>query len=171
MRTETTVRTVYRFDELDERAQERALSRLYELNVDHDWWDPVYSDAKRVGLKITGFDAGYRQTIDASLTLNLRKSIQAVKQEHGQSCETWRIANDYEVELDRLDLARKLLDSSEEYDDSDELDRLEAEYEKELAQAYLTMLGREYEYLTSRESIIESIQANGYELDEDGSLI
>ena len=45
MRTITTVKTVYSFDELGEDAQEKAIENLYDLNIDYDWWEFVFEDA------------------------------------------------------------------------------------------------------------------------------
>ena len=44
-----TVETeVYKFEELDERAQEKARDWYREGNLDYDWWDFVYDDAEAV---------------------------------------------------------------------------------------------------------------------------
>lgn len=54
MKTKTI--NLYEFDELSEDAKEKALQNLWDINVDHEWWDYIYEDAERIGLKITGFD-------------------------------------------------------------------------------------------------------------------
>ncbi len=52
---EVTIK-LYEFDELSERAQEEAIEKLSDINVDYDWWKYVYEDAERIGLKINEFD-------------------------------------------------------------------------------------------------------------------
>ena len=46
MRTETTTRTLYQFGELSDEAKRRAIEKLWNLNVDHDWWDCIEANFK-----------------------------------------------------------------------------------------------------------------------------
>lgn len=48
MRTIET--TLYQFDELTDKAKERALNNCRECNVDHDWWDYIYENEKTKAL-------------------------------------------------------------------------------------------------------------------------
>jgi len=47
--------TVYKYDELQGRAKERAQATLSEWATDHEWWDGVYESAKEDGAK-RGFE-------------------------------------------------------------------------------------------------------------------
>ena len=47
--------TVYKFDELDERAKERARDWYRQGAFDYEWWDCTFDDAKQC-LKLAGFD-------------------------------------------------------------------------------------------------------------------
>lgn len=47
MKTKTI--TVYEFDELDERAKERARDWYREGALDYEWWEYTYEDAKTIG--------------------------------------------------------------------------------------------------------------------------
>ena len=47
-RIDTVKTEVFKFDELSEKAQQAAIEKLYDLNVDYDWWDSVYDDAKTI---------------------------------------------------------------------------------------------------------------------------
>lgn len=49
MRTMTIEKTLYRFDELDDDAKEKARDALRDINVDFDWYEYVFDDAKRCG--------------------------------------------------------------------------------------------------------------------------
>ena len=52
----------------------------------------------------------------------------------------------------------------------EKLDDLDNDFLHDLLEDYRIMLINEYDYLTSREAIVESIDANGYEFDENGNL-
>ena len=51
MRTETI--EIYKFEELSEEAQEKAIEKFYDLNIYEGWWDSVYEMYKK---DETGFD-------------------------------------------------------------------------------------------------------------------
>ena len=53
---ETRQIKVYKFKELPEEAQQKVLDKFRNINVDYEWWDFTYDDAKNIGLKITAFD-------------------------------------------------------------------------------------------------------------------
>ena len=155
---------VYTFDELSEDGKESALDNLRDINVDFDWWNSVYEDAERAGLKITAFDT-YHGTIDGSLIDDAETSIDSILEEHGQITDTYTLASEYKIiiEVQRMEL-------EDDADECDELDDIEQEYEYALLQKYLSMLRQEYEYQTSDEGIKETIEANEYEFTEDGSI-
>ncbi len=54
MRTETI--EIFKFEELSKEAKKNAVEKMHNLNVDHNWWEFTYEDAKRIGLEINGFD-------------------------------------------------------------------------------------------------------------------
>lgn len=54
-RTETIEKTVYKFEELDDRAKEQARDWFRAGQLDYDWYDSVYEDASECG-KILGID-------------------------------------------------------------------------------------------------------------------
>lgn len=181
MRTVTTETTVYTFDEPSERSQQRALERLSELNVDQDWWDSIYEDAARVGIDIDEFDT-YHGTINGKLTLDLLDSCKLIRANHGKNCETFKTAKQY---LNTYIAAFKewlpLQDKEDceswkpkhwlaEFSYSDEAEEVANDFRRALLEDYLSILRREYDYLTSEEAIKESIEANGYEFTEDGDL-
>jgi hypothetical protein len=55
-----------------------------------------------------------------------------------------------------------------EYDE--DLNYLERDYHHDLNEEMWKMLREEYEYLTSDEAVIESIEINNYEFTEDGKI-
>lgn len=154
---------LYKFNELSDDAKQKALEELYDINVNYEWYDAVYYDADTIGLKITSFDT-YKKDISGSLTDSMEYSIKEIKTNHGESCETYRIADEYKAKL------KELRDITLDDDLPDLEDELEAEFEKELLQEYLNILEKDYEYLTSEEAILETIEANDYEFTADGKL-
>lgn len=47
---------VYAFDELSDEAKDKAINKLYDINVGYEWWDSIYEDARNIGLEIESFD-------------------------------------------------------------------------------------------------------------------
>lgn len=54
-RTETVERTLFTFDELNDRAKEAAREWFRAGNLDHEWWDATYEDAEQCA-KILGIE-------------------------------------------------------------------------------------------------------------------
>jgi len=163
MRTETITKTIYTFDELSESAQEHALNRLGDINVDHEWWDCTCDDAENIGLEITSFS---ERDIDGGFIESAESCAYAIQAQHGPDCDTLKDADRYLSE--REDLMRTWTEDESGLDEK--LDDLDNEFLHDLLEDYRIMLSNEYDYLTSREAIVESIDANGYEFDENGNL-
>lgn len=161
MRTKTT--TVYVFGELSAQAQEVAISRLSDINVKEDWWDTVYEGAETIGLKITSFDLNHG-TIKGVFTGTGHDAARQIMEEHGDMCETYR---DAKAALDAY-AALPLGEYGEPEEDA--LESWESEWLNTLLEDYRIILGHEYDYLTSREAIVETIKANDYEFTADGRL-
>lgn len=172
MKTKTY--NVYRFDELSKESQEKAIQNLCDINVDHNWWFMVYEDAKQVFLEIASFDID-RRTIEVYPLKNhsILDVAHAIEKNHGESCETFKTTKDFLRDRDEI------IDSCERdeygepvsYSDLDEkLDACEREYLRALGEDYLQILRNEYEYLTSKESIIETLEVYDYAFTEDGKL-
>jgi len=172
--------TIYQFDELNETAKEKARDRYRAGALDYEWWDGIFDEAQRIGLKITGFGLDRRRYATGELTMSLNESCQAILTEHGETCESYTIASSYAGELATLTatLAKEKEElTEEEYTDKaddldetyqEEIERLTGEYEKELLEAYSLMLEHEHEWQLADEQVDESIRANGYEFTEDG---
>lgn len=174
MRQETI--NIYSFNELSEDAKQKAIESLYDLNVDYDWWNFTYDDAAAIGLEISEFDLGRRRHIAGELTISACESAELTLKLHGETCDTYQTAVNFLNEW--KELVKKYSDGvsvtevaeDNEYEFDQEADDLEEEYRKNILQDYFSMLRNKYEYLTSEESIIESIRANEYEFTEDGEL-
>ena len=175
MKTITTKTVVYKFDELDKQQRQEAIENLYDINVDHDWWDGVYDDAANVGIKITSFDIDRGSYCNGDIYCIL-DTAEKIIEEHGEHCETHKTAADYlesRAELVKKHSDGKNLDivaEDNEYDFDNECDDLDEEFKKSILEDYRIMLSNEYDYLTGKEAIIDTIQANDYDFTADGKL-
>lgn len=173
--------TLYKFNELSEEAQNNALSKLSDINVDHDWWDHIYEDAKTIGLKITGFHLEHK-IINGPLTEYLLDCCRLIRHNHGKDSDTFKTAKQYLQEYIQAFIKWKEENKDDDNKDwkpadwlyefryTDEADEITNEFRKALLQDYLIMLDIEYDYLTSEEAIKEAIEANEYLFHEDGTL-
>lgn len=157
MRTETKIITYYKFSELSEASQEKALSNLYNINVsDSYWYESTKEDAKQIKCKIVEFDIDRGSYCKMQLGYE-PDVIEAILTKHGETCETYKIASEYKS---------KILDAEGNvYSD------IALDFRQELQEEYLSILRREYEFLTSEAAIKETIEANEYEFNEEGKLI
>lgn len=157
MRTETTTRTLYLFNELSDKAKQKAIEKLWDINVDYDWWDSAYEDAANIGLKITGFDLGRAQSITGDFTELPENVIANILKDHGETGPTVHTAMNYKATI-------------WEDEEGDRSEDAEHELLNDLLQDYWIMLRNEYEYLISEAAIVETIEANEYEFTENGEM-
>ena len=173
MRKETTTRTLCRFEELSEEVQEKAIERLYDLNVDYEWWACTYDDAKQIGLVIETFDIDRGSYVRGKWTESAEDVAKLIIKNHGKECETYKDAVNFLAESKNGEkIYKDHPDYDAECDYADSLDYETAceEFLRVLCEDYRMVLQKEYEYLTSREAIEETIAANEYEFTEDGKL-
>ena len=91
-KTRTTTIEVYQYDELDERAKERALDWYAAGVFDYEWWDLIYWDAKQIGLKIEGFDLDRRKRATGYLTDTMEMVCMKILSDHGKDRGTYKLA-------------------------------------------------------------------------------
>jgi hypothetical protein len=160
-----TETTVYQFDELSDTAKEKAREWYLDGGLDYEWWDGVCEDAARVGLAIKGFDIDRGNYCEGDLTTSPLESIEKILDDHGEDCDTYKLALLYKPQFEELDRKEQ---ANEDEDYSGERDELESEYTYALREEYLSILRKEYEYLTSNECVDDTIRANEYEFLEGG---
>lgn len=169
-----TIQTnVYKLEELSNSAKEKAIDLLSDINVQYNWWDSDYEDAKMIKLKITGFDI-YKKGINISFLDGGVDTAHAIFKQHGNMCETYKLAENYLQNRDKLiDEAQRDQDGDflDVYELDIQLDELDKDFLYQLGEEYLCILDKEYDYLTSSEAIEETIICNGYEFTEDGVMI
>ena len=172
MRTETTTRTLYKFDELTDAAKEEARNWYRESGLDYEWWEYTYDDAERIGLKITAFDLD-RRGVDGNFIASAEETAHRIEKEHGEKCETFTDAKAY------LEARDKVIEQWERDENGDfvnqdrldiSLDALDSNFLHTLCEDYRIMLKHEAEYMESNESIDENIRCNEYEFTEEGHI-
>ena len=200
MRTETTTRTIYRFGELSDDAKQHAIEKLHNINTEYDWWDCTYDTIKTAGacvgidienIYFSGFWSqgdgacvegayryrkGWRAALRAEFggdTLpeleRIGQWLQNVQREAFYSLRATMVHRDrhyheYSVSVDVTDTRHNYGRASQTHED-DLADALRSF----MCWAY-RLLGREYDYLTSEEAIVEAIEVNACEFDEHGNL-
>lgn len=163
---------VYEFNELSEESKERAIEKLWNINVDYEWWDCVYDDAENIGLKIKEFDLDRGSYVKGEFTISALEVASNIFREHGESCETYQTAVNFINEYEPV-FSDYMNEQSENFENGDLEDKMldmESEFLESLCEDYRIMLQREYEWRTSTDEIIKTIDANGYEFTKDGEL-
>ena len=170
--------TTYSFDELSDKAKETAIQELYDINVDHGWWQFVYDDAEDIGLKLTEFDLDRHRHAKGEFMDKAVNVAERIKQDHGKDTDTYKTANDFLVTAAPI---LKIIEENEEpsdgeynydilHDAEEEFENAVKEFLRSLLEDYSIILQKEYEYLTSEEVIIDTIRANDYDFTENGKL-
>jgi hypothetical protein len=176
MRTETTTRTLYTFDELSDEAKEKALDSLRYSYYSDDWHECTTDDAETIGLKITGFGLDRDRHAEGKFIEDASHCANKIISEHGETCETYKTAKAFLSDWSELvvkysdGIKRDRVAEGNEYEFDQEADEIEAEFLKSLLEDYSIMLQNECEYLQSEEAIIETIKANDYFFTENGKL-
>lgn len=149
---------VFKFAELSEEAQETAIERYREGNLDYDWWDCTYDDAATIGLEITGFDIDRGSYCEGDMTESPGDVARLIMENHGPMCETYKDAVSFLKEVESWD------------DESQAFEEAAIEFERTIKEDYRIILSKEYDYLQSDEVIKESIEANDYEFTAEGKM-
>ena len=163
---------IFKFNELNEKAKQNAISNLYNINIDHNWWEFIYEDAKYIGLKIMSFDLDRNRHAKGEFILNAPEVAQNILSNHGKECETYKTAESF-LEVWQPIFNAYMDEESEKYESSeseDEMQELEDDFFNSLLEDYSIILQNACDYLQSDESIIDTIEANDYEFTEDGEM-
>ena len=81
---------VYQFSELSDEAKETAIQNCCDFNVDYEWWDCMYDDAKNVLLKLESFDLDRNRHCTGSFIEYAKDTANKIISEHGDKCETYQ---------------------------------------------------------------------------------
>ena len=169
----------FQFEELDSQTKEKVIENNRTINVDSNFWYQCELDNYKTELKIkvNEFDI-YRRTINITIEDSF-ETAQGIVNFFGKESS---IVNTAKIFIkDRDALVKKYGEGNDkdgygvkeeywsEYDE--EIEYLEEEFRKEIAEEILSMLTLDYEYQTSDDGIKETIIANEYEFQEDGEQI
>lgn len=177
MHKETVTTKIYKFDELSESAKEKAREWFRQGALDYDWWDFIYEDAARIGLKIEHFDIDRHDIGGKIKHADYAGTACKILKEHGEQTDTYILAAEFLKDCQTLDAEIESIEALDDPNDTmldrlstakDEKETLEKEFEYALLQEYFSMLSQEVEYLMSDEQVDESILSNEYEFTEDG---
>lgn len=170
MKTITT--TLYKFKELSPEIQQKVLSNLCDINVMHDWWNPIYEDAQNIGLRITDFYLDENRYARGEFLLSDCEVAENILKNHGNQCKTYTTAESFLKEWQPI--FNDYMDENSENYESLELDGklqdLENNFLKNILEKYAIILQKEFDYLMSEKSVKETIEANEYTFESNGTL-
>lgn len=161
---------IYSFDELSEEAQKKAINSHSDINVNSDWWENTYYDAKNIGLEITSFDLERNRHAKGNFMLSACEVAQNILNAHGENCETYKTAASFLEEFNPL-FSEYLDESSEHYESSEresQLQDLEETFLNDILEDYSIILQNECDYLQSEEAIKETLIINEFDFLESG---
>lgn len=180
--------------------KQKVLEKNYDINVKESFWYEPTKDDFHNTLKIIGFwqiDSGFRgfssQGDGACFTGKYRYEkgfLAKLKAEMPKETEFLALAERLQKLQQKCSYnmvctikqsgtyshsgAMRFSFDSNNYDYKECVYKLEEEFEKvfrEMADWYYRRLETEYDYFTSEEQILATIEANGYGFDEDGEMI
>lgn len=168
--TKTKTITLYSFDELNEEQKQKAIDNLRDINVDYPDWSNIDYDSELIGLKIIELQ-DHRPNKGEFIT-SAKDCANAILKEHGEQCETYKTAKSFLDEY--LPLEKEWTDNEDNdgfpFEYENQACELSEEFLKSLLEDYRIMQNKDYEYLTSDESIIETIKANEYLFNANGKI-
>ena len=197
MRTDTVETKVFKINELSDEAKQAAILALSDINVNYDWWDFIYEDAKTIG-KLMGinisdiyFSGSYSRGGGACFEGSYeyaRGSVAAVKAYAPKDTELHRIVAELAAEQRKCfyQIRASVKQSGHRYCTDFNVDFESHTGDQnyyseeagtnviELLRDYMLwiykQLGSSHDHLTSEEAVVETIEANEYEFTVDGDL-
>ena len=194
IKTETKT---YKFEELTEESQQKAIDNNRDMNTDYEWWDYEYDDFKTVGALMgvdiaeiysSGFSSqGDGACFEGSYAYK-KGSVKAVKEYAPKDEELHRIVaelaslqktNFYCLEASikhsghyyhEMCTSITVINSNNRY--SCNLDYVDdiREALRDFMNWLYKRLSSEYDYLTSDEAIKEALIINAYDFTSDGTI-
>ncbi len=170
---------IYKFNELSKDIQDKVIEEHHDINVDYVWYDFIIDDAKRIGINIMDFDIN-NNNIKGEITKNIRKVINNIKNEYGDESNLYQIANDFQQKLstqahifsEKHNLKINDFISDEQVSEWKNIEKnITRDFERLVLRYFLNILKKEYEYLTSREAIVDTLLAHDYDFTKEGRKI
>jgi len=156
---------VYKFEELDKQTKEKVIDNYRNINVeDFQWYDWIKDDFNRLGLEIQEFDLGRRNYVKIYIE-NFEDTSNYIIEEFGDSVAIKQTAKNYLNEL------KEIVSNFKEDEDIDrEFEILDENYQHKFEADILSYLRANYEWETSDEAVINTIEANDYDFTTEGKI-
>ena len=157
----------FQFEELDSQTKEKVIENNRTINVDMDFWweDELHNFKNELDIIVNEFDI-YRRIMNITIQDSF-ETAQKIVNFFGKESS---IVKTSEIFLkDNISVCKSYEDDW--YELEEQLEYLEEEFRREIAEEILSMLTSQYEYQTSDDAIKETIIANEYEFQEDGERI
>lgn len=138
----------YKFNELDEQTKLQVVKDNIHINVEFDWWDCTYETLRECGIKVNSFDTGRNNSCEISFLITTYEVATNIVDTFGEA-------------MDIVLYAKKFIKGKYSFE----------YFKRRLESEILNWLRDEYEYLTSEEAIIETIEANDIEFTKEGERI
>jgi len=177
---------VYKFDELSKEVQEKVLEKHSNINVDYDWWDFVYEDYDEKLEKMgfispdKSFSGFWSQGDGASFSagVDVEKYLKSKKlgNKYKKVINAFNDGTFSTKIVTRGNYSHSGTMSDETYNTMDneglgyEVSEMILKDAKDMADKLYKDLEKEYDGLTSEESIKDTLEANEYEFKADGSM-
>ncbi len=158
---------VFKFNELSEEGKEKAIGKLYDINIDHEWYDFLYDefkeDLKKIGIECQSFyfdlDRGNYIAMDKPCIIDTLKFLKHCKTD----LRTKEGKELYNITIDTNYYAGGRTSNSIDGEICNDV-------LQNILNGFLGRLKKEYEYLTSKEAIIETIESNEFEFTDEGNI-
>ena len=148
---------IFTFDELNDKAKDKARAWWLEHGLDYKWFNDTYEDAKEIGLKITSFDLDCNRHAKGEFVSRAFETAEKILKDHVESCETYKTA-------------KAFIEVLEKTTGEEEITELEDNFLKSLLGDYWIILQKEYENSTSDEYVDENIKCNEYMFNANGTV-
>ncbi len=157
---------VYKFEELDKQTKEKVIENYRYINVeDTFWYDWIKDDFNRLGLEIKEFNID-RGSYAKIYIENFEDTSNYIIEEFGDSVAIKQTAKNY---IDEYNKIQANFQHNGIYSKR-ELEILDEKYQREYLEDILSYLRLNYEWETSDEAVINTIEANDYDFTTDGKI-
>jgi hypothetical protein len=194
MRTLTIEQTVYNYSDLllpeNKALKKKVLEKHYDINVNHEWYDFIYEDFKTEIAPKFGFEvdkmyfSGFSSQVDGAMfegsVTDFTKFVSDVRikkliekrdiyfdinfKHYGHYYHERSYKHTFEI--------CNLLDTHDNISNyCYNLEEVVTNTYENLCKELYQNLEKAYDYLTSDETILETIASNEYEFDENGNII
>lgn len=150
------------FSELSDTAKEVA-REWYRQTFNSDGYLQTFEDAEQVGLKITGFDVGYRQSVEGKFVHCALACAQLIEANHGESCATHQTAKNFLAEHNAIAST-----APENEDDFDDFADVDAGFLRRILCDYRAIFRDECDFMQSDARIDENMESLDLEFTEFG---